>query len=205
MTRRHVQMWNGRYREPGYFYGTAPNDFLAAEAHRLPRGARVLSVAEGEGRNAVFLAERGVVVTAVDSSRVGLTKARHLAAERRVSLATVCADLGEWAVPPARWDGIVSIFCHPEPEIRRRLARGIVKGLTPGGLLLLEAYTPRQLEHGTGGPPRAELMLDAETLRHEFEGLEFLRLEEIEREVCEGRGHHGLSAVVQAIARRPRD
>jgi SAM-dependent methyltransferase len=197
-------MWNGRYREPDYLYGTEPNDFLAGQIDRFAPDARILSVAEGEGRNAVFMASRGLRVTAVDSSHVGLVKARRLAARRSVAIHAACLDLGHWPIPPSAWDGIVSIFCHPEPAVRRWLMRGIVDGLRPGGLLLLEAYVPRQLELGTGGPPRAELMLDEATLRDELSGLEFLRLEEVEREIREGRGHHGRSAVVQVVARKPR-
>ena len=203
MPPRHVEMWNRRYGEPDYFYGTSPNDFLAAEAERFAPGATILSVAEGEGRNAVFMAHLGMEVTAVDSSRVGLTKARRLAIEHDVQFEAICADLGDWEIPPGRWDGIVSIFCHPEPPIRSRLHRGIVEGLRPGGLLLLEAYIPKQLDFGTGGPPRVELMVDGEILRRELDGLEFLRVEEVEREIHEGRGHAGHSAVVQLIARKP--
>ena len=205
MPPRHVEMWNRRYGDSDYFYGTEPNDFLAAEIGRLDGRHRVLSVAEGEGRNAVFMAARGLSVTAVDSSRTGLAKARRLAAERGVALAAICADLGAWVIPAGRWDGIVSIFCHPEPAIRERLHRGVVAGLRPGGLLLLEAYVPRQLEFGTGGPPRVELMVDAGILRRELDGLEFLRVQELEREIHEGRGHAGPSAVVQLIARKPTD
>ena len=196
-------MWNGRYGDSDYFYGTEPNDFLAAEAGRFDRGARVLSVAEGEGRNAVFMAARGLDVTAVDSSHAGLAKADRLARERGVTLRTLCADFGDWTIPRNAWDGIVSIFCHPEPEIRARLHRGIVAGLRPGGLLLLEAYVPRQLELGTGGPPVLELMMDLQTLRAELAGLDLAHAVETEREIQEGQFHHGVGAVVQILARKP--
>ncbi len=186
----------------GYAYGTAPNDFLAAHAAQLPRG-RVLSLADGEGRNGVHLATLGHVVTAVDSSSVGLDKAQRLATERGVAITTVCADLAEFVIAPSSWEGIVSIFCHLPPVLRRRVYAQAVHGLVPGGLFVLEAYTPHQLVHGTGGPSVAELMPTLRALREELAGLEFLHAVETERVVREGALHNGLSAVVQVVARRP--
>jgi SAM-dependent methyltransferase len=195
-------MWDQRYSSDTYVYGTEPNGFLVTAAARLPPG-KVLCLGEGEGRNAVWLAARGHEVTAVDSSGVGLAKARRLAAERGVRITTVHADLAAFDIEPGAWDGIVSIFCHLPPVLRADVHRRCVAGLRPGGVLLLEAYTPRQVGLGTGGPPTAELMMDAETLRAELAGLELLELRECEREVHEGEFHNGLGAVVQLVARRP--
>lgn len=199
-------MWDERYAQDGYAYGTAPNDFLAASAARyLPPGGEVLSLAEGEGRNAVFLAELGFRVTGVDGSAVGLAKARALAAERGVSIETVVADLAAYDLGVARWDGVVSIWCHTPPAVRASLHRAVVAALRPGGVFVLEAYTPAQLEHRTGGPPVAEMMMTREGLAQELAGLELLVAEELEREVHEGRYHDGLSAVVQLVAKKPDD
>jgi SAM-dependent methyltransferase len=195
-------MWDQRYSSDTYVYGTEPNGFLVTAAARLPPG-KVLCLGEGEGRNAVWLAAQGHAVTAVDASGVGLRKAQRLAAERGVRVTTVHADLAAFDIEPGAWDGIVSIFCHLPPALRADVHRRCVAGLRPGGVLLLEAYTPRQVGLGTGGPPTAELMMDAETLRTELAGLKLLELRECEREVHEGEFHNGLGAVVQLVARRP--
>jgi hypothetical protein len=142
-------------------------------------------------------------VTAVDSSGVGLDKAQRLAAERGVTITTVQADLTVYEIEADAWDGIVSIFCHLPAPLRARVHRSCVAGLRHGGLMLLEAYTPRQIGRGTGGPPTAELMMDAQTLRSELEGLDVLDLRECEREVHEGELHNGIGAVVQLVARKP--
>lgn len=193
--------WDARYREPGFAYGTEPNDFLREVAGRIPPGP-VLCLAEGEGRNAVWLAGLGHEVVAVDSSRVGLAKAARLAAERGVALTTIPADLAEYAIEPGAWAGIVAIFAHLPPPVRARMHRGAVAGLRPGGVFVLEAYAPRQLEFGTGGPQAPELLMSLADLRAELAGLELLIARETERDVVEGRCHTGRAAVVQVLARR---
>lgn len=195
-------MWDEKYSAEHYVYGKEPNRFLADYAVELPPGD-VLCLAEGEGRNAVFLAELGFHVTAVDQSCVGIQKAQRLAAEKGVQIETVCADLAEYDLGEDRWDAIVSIFGHLPPAVRQQVFRSLHQALKPGGVLLLEAYTPDQLGRGTGGPKSADLMLTAETLRAEIPGLDLLYLEELEREVIEGTGHTGPAAVVQLIARKP--
>lgn len=194
--------WDRRYAAPDFVYGTDPNDFLRETADRIPPGGRVLCLAEGEGRNAVHLGEMGFRVVAVDQSAVGLEKARRLARERGVLLETVRMDLGELRIEPGGWDGIVSIWCHVPSSLRRDLHRRVVEGLRPGGVLILEAYTPRQLDMGTGGPPDADRLMTADALRRELSGLTPVILREVEREVREGRLHSGPSHVVQLVARR---
>jgi SAM-dependent methyltransferase len=191
-------MWDQRYSETDYAYGKQPNDFLVQMADRIPRG-RVLCLAEGEGRNAVWLARQGYDVTAVDASAVGLEKARVLAAEHAVEIHTVHADLADYDISLASWHGIVSIFCHLPASLRRRLHQQVVAGLEPGGVFLLEAYTPRQLEFATGGPPTTELMMELSVLRDELAGLELVHARELQREVHEGRYHNGTGAVVQVL------
>ncbi len=195
-------MWDERYSEEGYVYGTEPNEFLAAKYQRIPKG-RVLCLADGEGRNSVFLAQQGYEVTAVDSSSVGLEKGKRLAAERGVQVRYVHADLADFDIEPNHWQGVVSIFAHIPPEARKRVHRQVVAGLVPGGVLLLEAYTPKQLEFGTGGPKAPELTMDLERLKPELEGLDFELSEEFERDVVEGKFHTGRGAVVQLIASKP--
>jgi len=195
-------MWNTRYSTPDYAYGTEPNDFLAAVATRIPPG-RVLSIADGEGRNGVFLATLGYDVTSVDSSSVGLAKAQRLADSRGVHITTIVADLADYAIAPESWEGIVSIFCHLPPPLRRRVHEQVGRGLTPGGLYVLEGYSVEQLRHGTGGPNSVELLLTLDALRAELAGLDLLHAVEIERDIHEGTLHAGRSAVVQVIARKP--
>ncbi|MBL8481222.1 MAG: class I SAM-dependent methyltransferase [Rhodocyclaceae bacterium] len=192
-------MWDERYSAEAYAYGTEPNDFLAQNFHAIPRG-RVLSLAEGEGRNAVFLARQGYAVTAVDASAVGLKKAQSLAERHGVEVELVLADLAAYALGENLWDGIVSIFCPLPPAVRRSLHAALAPALRPGGVFLLEAYTPDQLNYGTGGGNSADVMQTSASLRQELTGLEFLHLAELERSVVEGVYHTGLAAVVQAIA-----
>jgi len=193
--------WDARYAEPGWTFGTEPNDFLREQAHQLPRG-RVLCLAEGEGRNAVWLATQGYDVTAMDQSQTGLDKAQQLARERGVRIATECADLGSYVIEPGAWQGIVSIFAHVPTVVRRRVHAAVVDGLAPGGVMLLEAYRPEQIGRGTGGPPDDDRMLNLERLRAELGSLEWLLARELERDVQEGVRHTGVSSVVQLLARR---
>lgn len=193
--------WEERYSEPGFAYGTQPNDFLASVAAQIPQGI-VLTLGEGEGRNALFLAGLGHEVVAVDQSEAGLAKLRRQAEERNLCIQTHQADLAHYSILPGAWAGIVSIFCHLPPSIRVPLHAAIVEGLRPGGVFVLEAYTPLQLTMGTGGPSSPELLLTLELLSKELPGLEFVEAREINREVCEGTYHTGMASVVQLVARR---
>jgi 2-polyprenyl-3-methyl-5-hydroxy-6-metoxy-1,4-benzoquinol methylase len=192
-------MWNERYSSERYAYGTTANDFLVSMIDRLPAG-KILCLAEGEGRNAVWLAQQGNEVTAVDASDVGLQKANRLAEERGVEITAVHADLADYDIGEQRWDAIISIFCHLPPGLRRDVHRRCVEGLRDDGMILLEAYTPLQLEYRTGGPPVAEMMMDASSLSSELNGLKFLHLQECVRDIHEGEFHEGKGAVVQLLA-----
>lgn len=195
-------MWNERYSDTFTSYGTEPNDFLCEVAGRIPSGP-VLCLAEGEGRNAVFLAQRGHAVTAVDLSDVGLANAATLAASRGVVLTTVVADLATYELGEAQWAGIVSIWAHVPSIVRTRLHRACVRALRPGGALVLESYTPRHHELGRGGPPSTDWLMTAAGLRLELAGLRFERCDEVERVVSEGRYHQGESSTVQLLAFKP--
>lgn len=196
------QFWDHRYAAPGFAYGTAPNDLLRQQATHLPRG-QALCLAEGEGRNGVHLAELGHTVELQDLSAVGLAKARQLAAERGVTVQTHCCDLRDFQPPPASVDLVVAIWMHLPPPLRTTVLTRAVDALRPGGHLILEAYTPRQLALGTGGPANRELLIEPDDLRAELQGLDLLICEERQRWIEEGPFHHGESAVVQVLGRRP--
>ncbi len=194
--------WDEKFSADHYIYGTDPNDFLAAQAGAIPKG-KVLCIGDGEGRNGVFLATQGYQVTSVDSSKVGLAKAQELAAEKGVTLNTVVADLNDFDIGENQWDGVVSIYCHLPAPLRQKVHGNVVRGLKPGGVMLLEAYTPKQLEYNMGGPPVVELMYTADILRRDLQGLQFEHLQELDREVIEGTHHYGMGAVVQLIGVKP--
>lgn len=198
-----MNMWDERYGQPGFFYGTDPNDFLKAHAGEIPARGAVLCLAEGEGRNAVYLAGLGYRVTAVDGSPVGIRKLAGLAKERGVNVTTVVGDLATYPIVPATWDAIVSIWVPMPKALRVQVHRACVAGLKPGGVMILEAYRPQQLEYKTGGPPTADLMMTLADLQADFQALELVIARDGEREIHEGSGHNGMSAVVQLLARKP--
>ena len=198
-----VTFWNNRYSAADYLYGTAPNEFVAAIVERIPAGP-VLCLAEGEGRNAVFLAGRGHEVTAVDQSAAGLAKAQRLAAENGRVIRTVEADLSIFRIEPNSWAGIVTTFGHLPPALRQEVYAAAVRGLVEGGVFALEAYTPAQLRFNTGGPKDVTMLMTAQALRSELAGLDFEIIHEIERDVTEGPAHSGRGAVVQVLARKPK-
>lgn len=194
--------WEQRYDGDEYVFGTEPNDFLRANVGRLPPG-RVLWLAEGEGRNATFLAAQAHDVASIDLTEAGVAKTRCLAAEHGVSVAAEVGDLATADLGRDRWNAIVSIFAHLPPAVRRDLHRRVVAALASGGVFLLEAYTPDQVGRGTGGPQTAELTMTLAALRQELAGLDIVVGQELEREVVEGPGHSGTGSVVQVIARKP--
>ncbi len=193
--------WNSRYANPDYIYGTEPNAFLAEHAALLEGPG--LSLSEGEGRNAVFLASRGLDMLGVDISAAGLEKARNLAAARGVSISTAVADLATYDPAADHYGTVISISAHLPSAIRNRLYPLIERALKPGGLLLLESYSENQLARNTGGPRDADLLMTTEKIRQEFPHLEPVLLREVDREVIEGTHHTGLASVIQFIGRRP--
>lgn len=196
--------WDERYATDDYIFGTAPNQFLESQAALVKPGMHALAVADGEGRNGVWLAERGAQVHAVDFSAAALDKARKLAAARGVTLTFEQADLLNWNWPEATYDLVAAIFIQfaPPPE-RDRLITGIRRCLKPGGLLVLQGYTPKQVEFGTGGPPSAANMYTSELLRDWFGDWDILHLAEHESVIREGAHHHGMSALIDLVARKP--
>ena len=197
-----TSFWDERYGSDEYAYGVEPNDFLRAEAHRIPPGP-VLCLAEGEGRNAVFLAGLGHAVTAVDLSSEGLRKAERLAQRVGVTLELIQADLATFELALDHWSGIVEIFAHVPPPVRRRVHAQIPHALRVGGCLVLETYRPEQLALGTGGPKELSLLSSLADLRDELSPLELVVAREANRDIHEGRFHDGPSATVQIVGVRP--
>jgi SAM-dependent methyltransferase len=194
-------MWDERYSEQGFAYGTEPNAFLVSVIEQVPRG-EVLCLCEGEGRNGVYLAKQGCRVTAVDASAVGMKKAQQLATQQDVSVHTIVSDLEHFVIEENRWDAIVSIFCHVPAALRARVHQQCVAGLKPGGVLVLEAYTPKQLEYKTGGPAHTDMTMNLQALHEELKGLRFSHAYEIDRDVIEGKYHTGKGAVVQRVGHK---
>ncbi len=192
-------MWDQRYSEPGFAYGTEPNEFLLASVSLLKPKGTILCLGEGEGRNAVYLASLGHLVTAVDASSVGLVKAQKLADESGVSIRMEKADLGDYPIEPGSFDAIISIFCQLPPSIRINLYKCVYGGLSHGGLFILEGYAKRQMEFDSGGPKNPELLMDLEEAKRELQPLKFTHAIELEREVHEGNYHNGTGVVIQVI------
>ena len=201
---QELARWNSRFSVPEYILGTGPNEFLASQAARLHPGQRALCVADGEGRNSVWLAERGLEVTAFDLSPIGVEKARRLAAERGVAVAYEVSDVYGWRWPQDAFDVVAAIFVQfADPAMRTFMFEHMARSLRPGGLLIVQGYTPKQLEYRTGGPPHAENMYTPELLRAAFGSLEILELREHEKLMAEGTQHCGRSALIDLVARRP--
>lgn len=193
--------WDERFGGEGFAYGTEPNRWLEAQAHRLRPGSRVLSLAEGEGRNAVWLAARGHRLHAVDGSGVGLEKARRLAAARGVAIEATVADLADFEPRPGAYDAVVLIFLHLPPPLRALVHARAEAALAPGGLVILEAFTPRQLANSSGGPRQAELLYEPAALAADFPGIAWEALREEVAELDEGPLHQGRAALVRGVGR----
>lgn len=197
-------MWNQRYAEPGFLFGTEPADFLKRHAAVLPDGAGVLAVADGEGRNSVYLAGLGHRVTAMEYSPVALAKAADLAAARGVTVNRQQGDIFAWDWAPDAFDAVVAVFIQFAPPPQRRLIhQGIARTLRPGGLLLMHGYAPRQVGYGTGGPPSAANMYELPLLAADFPGWQVLHQADYDADLAEGSRHVGRSALVDFIARKP--
>ncbi len=193
-------MWNERYASNEFAYGTEPNLFLVQNAKLLI--GPVLSLAEGEGRNAVFLASLGLDVLGVDGAEVGLAKAQQLAASKGQAIRTEVADLTTYEPPENYYGSVISISAHLPSDARKRLYPLVERSLKPGGIFLLEAYTKAQLSRNTGGPKDPDMLMDRTELETQFPNCDLILSQEIEREVTEGTFHTGLASVVQFIARK---
>ncbi len=191
--------WNERYSGADYFYGTQANEFLRSVSDMIPKGSKVLCIAEGEGRNAVFLASHSYHVTAVDSSSEGKKKALALASKMGVEIDYQLSDLVNFDFGEEKWDAIVSIFCHLSDTIRPAIHQKIEKALKPRGLFIFQSYNPKQLEFNTGGPKEITMLNTDESMRSEFSSLTWLKLENSLAEIHEGAGHQGMSSLLSGI------
>ena len=195
--------WNRRFEDEAYIFGTEPNAWLREQAGVWHAGQRVLSVADGEGRNSVWLASQGVQVDAFDVASVGVAKARRLAQANDVSVNYSVSDCDSYTWPLAAYDGVAAIFVQfADPAMRERLFVNIKRCLKPGGTLVLQGYTPRQLEFKTGGPPQVSHLYTETLLREAFADFEVLTLHDYEADLTEGDRHTGRSALIGLVARR---
>jgi SAM-dependent methyltransferase len=196
--------WEARFAPPEYAFGKEANYFLQSCKTLLPRSGRALAIADGEGRNGIWLAQQGLDVLSLDFSPTAQRKARALAAERQVAIEFVQADVHAWDYPDAAFDVVVEIFAQfSSPSERAAKWAGMRRTLKSGGLLIVQGYTPKQLEHGTGGPKQQENLYTPAMLEREFGDFGGLQIVEEEREIHEGTSHAGLSAVIGLIGRKP--
>ncbi len=203
MDQSEFERWESRFAEPGYVFGTAPNAFLKAQAHLLPKHGKALSIADGEGRNGVFLAEQGLDVLSVDFSPSAQEKARKLAAERGVSVRTEQADIVNWQWPQAAYDVVVAIFFQfVAPPERDKIFAGLKSALKPGGLLLLEGYRPEHIKYENGGPREPERCYTHALLQEAFKDFASVDIREYDAELAEGTRHVGRSALIDLIGRK---
>lgn len=197
------QAWDARYAAQPWMFGQAPNRYLESLAPRLPSQGHALALGDGEGRNGVWLARRGLAVTAVDWSATGMTRAAELASAQGVPLVTETADLTRWYWPEARYDLIAWIFLHLPPEDRAVVVAGALRALAPGGVLVLECFSPAQQGRRSGGPREPALLWTRAMAEDAFASLEVLEC--LEGTVCleEGPKHQGAAEVVRGMWRRP--
>src|SRR5262245_43520684 len=198
-----LERWEARFSAPGYVFGTAPNAFLASQAHRLAPGQKALAIADGEGRNGVWLAEQGLDVLSVDFAPSAVAKARALAAQRSVSLRLEQADLATWPWPVAEFDVVAAVFIQfAGPVLRKKIFAGIAQALKPGGYLFMQGYRPEQLNYRTGGPDKVENLYTRAILEQAFAGFRSVDIAEHDSVVREGSGHNGMSALIDLVARK---
>ncbi len=196
-------IWDERYGEAGFAYGKRPNDFLASLEIKPEGNQRVLCLAEGEGRNAVYLAKLGFEVLAVDQSMVGLQKALMLAQENNVKVEVRQADLSSFKIQPDSFDGIVSIYGHFDATTRKHIHREALQALKPGGFLVMEAYSKEQVKYSTGGPTDEQMLYELTDLDADFAGeINFIIKRKTERNIVEGKYHNGTGSVIQIFGRK---
>lgn len=196
--------WNERYNSSNYLFGKEPSQFLIKHAQLLSSGRKALCVADGEGRNGVWLAEQGIDVHAIDGSAAALEKANLLAAERGVTLTLEQCDVENWRWPDAVYDYVIGIFIQfSKPPERDQIFTAMKNALKPNGLIFLHGYTPQQLEFRTGGPTEVENLYTEELLRQSFSDFQIIALQSYEAQIAEGTAHVGMSALIDLVARKP--
>ena len=198
------ETWDARFSSDDYIFGTEPNVWLAQHADLLKPGMRVLAVADGEGRNSVWLAKQGLHVDAFDISPVGIGKARKLAEQQGVDINFSIHSVEDYPWTTGTYDAVVAIFIQfADPDTRATLFKRMKSALKPDGMILLQGYTPKQLEYKTGGPPNLSHLYTEELLQDAFGDLDISELNAYEQVLTEGTQHHGQSALIGLVARRP--
>ncbi|MEE9375001.1 MAG: class I SAM-dependent methyltransferase [Rhizobiaceae bacterium] len=197
-----LDIWNERYSRDEFVYGREPNQFLKDNAHHIPIKGSVLCIAEGEGRNAVFLAGLGHEVIAMDMAKSGRDKALRLAKEQNVSIEYRVGNLNNFDFGTGEWDAVIAIFAHTPIELRQKIHGSLSTAIKPNGVFIMEVYSPDQLNYKTGGPKSLDLLFALEDVKREIEGLEFLHAQQTVRDITEGSLHTGLGAVTQIVARK---
>jgi SAM-dependent methyltransferase len=197
----NLDHWEQRFGSSDYLFGTEPNAFLASQAHRLKPGQKAVAIADGEGRNGVWLAQQGLDVLALDYSPAALRKARALAASRGVSVRFEQADMETYVWPQAEFDVAVAIFIQfAAPALRSRIFAGVKQALKPGGLLLLQGYRAEQIAYGTGGPRQPEQFYTPAMMEAAFADWSSVEIRPHDSVISEGAGHHGMSALIDVVA-----
>jgi SAM-dependent methyltransferase len=195
--------WEARFSAPDFVFGTEPNEFLRSQAHLLPRSGMVLAIADGEGRNGVWLAQQGLDVLSIDFSPAAQAKVRALAKQRKVSLRIECVDVIAWDYPENEFDVVAAIFIQfANPAERQRIFAGIRRALKPGGLLLMQGYRPEQLNYKTGGPSAVENLYTEAMLAQEFADFADLTIRVHDSMHHEGAGHDGMAALIDLVGRK---
>lgn len=197
-------MWNERYSGTDFFYGTQANDFIVQHSSKLKDHSTILCLAEGEGRNAHYLASLGHQVSAMDQSQVGLDKARQRANQAGLNIQWICADLNDFDLGKQKWDAIICVFGHLPPQLQSQVLAKIPEALKAGGIFMAEYYHPDQISYGTGGPKDPTWMLRCQDLEHKLGPAlgKIVHQAELEREVLEGKGHTGKAKVSQWISQK---
>lgn len=196
------EFWDSRYAEKGFAYGTQPNVYLSSHSELFQKGAKVLVIGDGEGRNGVWLAKQGCQVTSVDSSKVGVEKAQKLAADTGVAINAILADLNDWDWPKSEYDFVIIIYVHFPENVRALLHDKVISSLKIGGQLIMESFTPEQLNYSSGGPAVLEMLYTAKMMKEDFKLLEIQQLEECVADLDEGKYHVGEGAVLRLLARK---
>jgi 2-polyprenyl-3-methyl-5-hydroxy-6-metoxy-1,4-benzoquinol methylase len=196
------ELWDERYRG-GWLFGQEPNAYLQAQGYRLRPGMTALAVADGQGRNGVWLAQRGLAVTSIDISPLAMAHAKELAQQRAVEIQTVCADLTGWTAPEAAFDVIVEVYAHFPGAVRTAIHSNLTKALKPGGLFVFEGFHERQAGRASGGPKDPDMLYTPEKVARDLSALQILELLEGTVFLSEGIRHQGEAWIVRALARRP--